>query len=111
MVTVVFRSRLREANEAGYRSLAPKILELAQSMPGFVSFKSFTAEDGERVSIGQFESLEALEAWRKHPEHLAAQRRGREEFYAEYSLEVCTPIRAYAFDGRDRFDLPRSAGP
>jgi antibiotic biosynthesis monooxygenase (ABM) superfamily enzyme len=50
MMLVVFRSRLRNENDSEYQALAPRILELAQSMPGFVSFKSFRADDGERVS-------------------------------------------------------------
>ena len=67
MVTAIFRSRLREDADSGYRALAARMLELARSMPGFVDFKSFRAEDGERVSLIEFESLATLEAWRDDP--------------------------------------------
>ena len=77
MVIVLFRSRLRlEAGEEYHRT-AQRLLELAQSMPGFVSFKTFTADDDERVAIAEFESEEAVRAWYAHPEHLKAQQRGR----------------------------------
>ena len=46
-------------------------------MPGFVDFKSFVADDGERVSIVTFASVETHRAWRDHPEHRAAQHMGR----------------------------------
>jgi len=57
-------------------------------MPGFVDFKTFMGDDGERVSIVQFDSLEHHNAWRDDPEHRSAQRRGRDEFYAEYRIVV-----------------------
>jgi heme-degrading monooxygenase HmoA len=56
-----------------------------------------------------FESQQALEAWRNHPEHLQAQALGRERFYAEYHLQVCEPIRAYSFQDGVRVDQSRSA--
>jgi heme-degrading monooxygenase HmoA len=65
------------------------MLELARTMPGFVDFKSFEADDGERVSVITFDSPEAQRAWRDHPEHRAAQQIGRERFYAWYDISVC----------------------
>ena len=97
MVVVIFRSRLREDFIDEYRELAPRMLELARSMPGFISFKSFEAEDGVRISIIEFEDLDAVKAWREHPEHLEAQRLGRKKFYAQYHLQVCETVRAYTF--------------
>jgi heme-degrading monooxygenase HmoA len=62
---------------------------LASAMPGYLGYKVFTADDGERVSIIEFESLESEQAWRDHPEHRRAQQRGRAEFYAGYRIQVC----------------------
>jgi heme-degrading monooxygenase HmoA len=62
-------------------------------MPGFMEFKAFTANDGERVSVIVFDTLEHQAAWRDDPEHQSAQRRGRHEFYAEYSISVCEEYR------------------
>jgi heme-degrading monooxygenase HmoA len=97
MVIVVFRSRLREEAREEYEQLVEEIDRLAEAMPGFLAKKTFTAPDGERASIIEFESEEALLAWRNHPRHLAAQQRGREAFYAWYRVQVCTPLRSYAF--------------
>jgi len=73
------------------------MLALAQAMPGFISYKSFLAEDGERCSVIEFESHEHLRAWREHPDHRTAQALGRERFYAEYSLYVAEPEREAHF--------------
>jgi heme-degrading monooxygenase HmoA len=75
------------------------MLELAQTMPGFVDFKIFEADDGERVSVITFTSLEAQRAWRDHPEHRAAQQIGRERFYASYDISVCEVVGESHFTG------------
>jgi heme-degrading monooxygenase HmoA len=100
-IVTVFRSRLRPDAEAhGYRELAVRMEARARAMPGFVDFKSFTADDGERVSIITFDSLDHLAAWRDDPEHRAAQQRGRTEFYEEYSVSVCEQRRNRVFSIR-----------
>ena len=97
-IVTVFRSRLREgAEDNGYPQLAADMEARAASMPGFVEFKTFVAGDGERVSIVVFESLEEQQAWRQHPEHRAAQDLGRERFYSEYTVTVCTELRTRTF--------------
>jgi len=44
------------------------------------------------VTIVEFESEEAQRAWRMHPEHIAAQRQGRERFYEAYDIQVCNVL-------------------
>lgn len=98
MVVIVFRTRLREGiNEQELATIGGRMYEIASAMPGFISYKDFTAEDGESVSIVEFESLDTLATWREHPEHRLAQQRGRDEFFAKYHIQVCTPVRDYSF--------------
>ena len=94
---IVFRSRLREGIEAEYGSHAEKIYELAVNQPGFVDAKDFVAEDGERLALVEWASSPELDAWRELGEHRAAQERGRSHYYAEYSLQICTELRASRF--------------
>lgn len=98
MIVIVFRSRIRQDADAEEMArIGGRMVELATSMPGFVSYKDFTAEDGENVSIVEFESLQTLEAWRDHPEHRLAQQRGRDALFSDYRIQVCDTVRAYAF--------------
>jgi heme-degrading monooxygenase HmoA len=87
-VVTVFRSRLRPEDLAEYDDTAALMSSLAQQMPGYVEHKAFTADDGERVTVVTFADRSSHDAWRTHAEHRAAQRRGREAFYASYSLQV-----------------------
>jgi heme-degrading monooxygenase HmoA len=94
-IITIFRSRLRPEHQEAYHQMASRMDDLAQKMPGFVSIKTFAAPDGERVSIVEFESEATHNAWRNHPEHREAQRLGREMFYSEFKIQVCTVDRAY----------------
>jgi heme-degrading monooxygenase HmoA len=102
MVVIVFRSRLRAGIEQDITADGARMHELASAMPGFVSYKDFAAEDGENATIVEFDTLEHLAAWRDHPEHKAVQQRGRERYFSEYRIQVCTPVRAYDFKGEHR---------
>jgi len=95
-VVTVFRSRLHDPHE-GYDQTADEMEAAARARPGFVDFKTFQAEDGERVSIVVFDSPEAHAAWRDDPQHRAAQQRGREEWYAEYQIQVCSLEYEHSF--------------
>src|SRR2546423_11427258 len=97
MIVTVFRSRLRPGVHDEYLALVERMNALAATMPGYLWHKGFFAEDGERVTIVEFESEEAVRAWRMHPEHVAAQRRGRTEFYSEYHLQTCALLHDMHF--------------
>ena len=98
MIVIVFRTRLNpESDQQALGELGARMVAIASTMPGFISYKDFAAEDGESVTIVEFESLETLAAWRDNPEHRMAQERGRSEFFLEYHIQVCTPVRAYDF--------------
>ena len=97
MIVTVFRSRLRDDGTAAYLELAPQMAALAKSMPGYRSHKVFVAEDGERVTIVEFEDEATQRNWSLNAAHVAAKKRGREAFYAEYRLQVCQLLRESQF--------------
>ena len=95
-VVTVFRSRLR-ADAHGYHEDAIAIAALARTMPGYVEHKAFTADDGERVTLVTFADRASHEAWRDHPHHVAAKRRGVADYYEIYSIQVGTTEYASDF--------------
>jgi heme-degrading monooxygenase HmoA len=97
MIVTVFRSRLMPDVEDQYLPMARRMTELATAMPGYISHKIFVAEDGERLTLVEFESEDAQHAWKMHPEHAQAQRHGRQNFYADYRLQICHVIRDTTF--------------
>ena len=88
MIVTVFRSRLLPGVREEYVALVARMAEIAATIPGYISHKGFFADDGERVTIVEFEHQEGQTAWRMHPEHLEAQKLGRVKYYEMYDIKV-----------------------
>src|SRR3974390_128500 len=97
MIVTVFRSRLKAESAEEYTVWAARIGELARSMPGYVSHKGFTAPDGERVTLVEFDSDEHVRAWSAQSDHVEAKKKGRASFYSEYRIQVCEVMRERSF--------------
>jgi heme-degrading monooxygenase HmoA len=96
-IVTVFRSRLRDGVEDEYEPLADAMSRIVSSMAGFVDQKFYVAPDGERVTIVRFADEASHRAWARHPDHLSAQRRGREEFYSWFDISVAEESRGRTF--------------
>jgi heme-degrading monooxygenase HmoA len=98
MMVVVFRAeRTPEGVGEDYARWFTRMTEIACNMPGYISHKAYVAEDGQRLTLFEWESAETLRAWSTHPEHLAAKRKGRETFYAKYHAQICEVVRESKF--------------
>jgi heme-degrading monooxygenase HmoA len=101
MMVVVFRARRTpEGNGEDYYSQLKRMSDLARSMPGYISHKPYVAEDGERLTLFEWESADTLRAWATHPEHVPVKKLGRQKFYTEYHLQVCELVRESKFTRR-----------
>jgi heme-degrading monooxygenase HmoA len=100
MIVTVLRSRLAPGVQDEYGSMAREMSELARSIPGYISHKGFVAEDGERVTIVEFESEEALHEWKVHPRHREAKRLGFAKFYSTFGYQICNVIHARSWDSK-----------
>jgi heme-degrading monooxygenase HmoA len=89
MIVTVFRHRLNPDTRDEYAALLTRIVDLSQTIPGYVSQKRFTADDGERVTIVEFATEAGQRAWATHPEHVAAMRLGHEKLYTDFKVQVC----------------------
>jgi heme-degrading monooxygenase HmoA len=93
-VIVVGDFQLRKGADVDeHNRLGERMYGLVTQIPGFLSLKSFKAEDGEQITIFRFASEQALEAWRTLPEHVETMKRGHAEFYASGHLQICKVIR------------------
>ncbi|MFC0204564.1 antibiotic biosynthesis monooxygenase family protein [Novosphingobium soli] len=90
MFLVLFRNRKRTDIDAdSYIHDALEMEAIAALQPGFLSFKSYTADDGEVLSMSEWESQDAARAWGRDAEHLIVQRRGRAQYYENYTVFAC----------------------
>lgn len=103
MYLVVFRNHKRaDLDSAAYAADAQAMEDLARAQPGFVSFKSYTADDGEVIALSEWADEAAALGWRRQADHAAVQARGRAEYYESYTLFAGTPARYHHFDRTER---------
>lgn len=91
---VIFTS-VRTDVDNGYGETASRMLELAESMDGFLGADSAREEVG--ITVSYWRDLDAIKAWRQHPEHVEAQRRGRQEWYESFTTRLCRVERESGF--------------
>jgi heme-degrading monooxygenase HmoA len=102
MFLAVFRNRKRaDLDAAAYAADAERMEALACKQPGYIAFKSYTADDGEVVALSEWESEAAALAWRRVAEHTSVQAKGRERYYASYTVFACDSPRIHRFEARD----------
>ena len=98
MYLVVFRSRKRaDIDRAAYDAQAEAMEALARQQSGFLSFKSYTADDGETVAISEWAEEDAARAWGRVADHCTAQADGRAHWYAGYTMFGCNNPRIHRF--------------
>jgi heme-degrading monooxygenase HmoA len=98
MFLVIFRNRKRpDLDAAAYAVDAEAMSARAATMTGYLAFKSYTAADGEVVAISEWADEAAARAWARDAEHAAIQRKGREDYYAEYTLFTAENPRTQHF--------------
>jgi heme-degrading monooxygenase HmoA len=93
---VIFTSRRSDEDEAGYERMAHAMFELALQQPGCLGAESVRGADGLGLTVAYFTDETAIRGWRENVRHLAAQKLGKERWYAHYSLRVAKVERAYS---------------
>ncbi len=91
-IAVIFTS-LRTEGDNGYGAMATEMEALARSQPGFLGVES--ARDGIGITVSYWATEDDARAWKRVAEHLEAQRRGRTEWYAQYTVRIATVDRVY----------------
>lgn len=89
---VIFTSLLSEPNPA-YGEMAEAMVALAAQQPGFLGIES--ARESVGITVSYWEGLAAIAAWKNNVEHLVAQQRGRDDWYATYRVRICRVEREY----------------
>ena len=93
MYAVIFRARASEL-DSDYGATAATLRDTALSQYGCREFTS-ACEDGYEIAISYWDSLEDIAAWRADPAHRLAQAQGREQWYADYRVQIVKIEREY----------------
>lgn len=82
---VIFTS-IRSNVDDGYAQMRDKMLELAQSQPGFLGVESARDEVG--ITVSYWSTLDAIKLWKQNSEHQLAQKLGREKWYSMFKTRI-----------------------
>ncbi len=93
MYAVIFRAKLAQSDDA-YFQTATGLRELALGKYGCLDFVS-VMEGDEEIAISYWENETQITNWKKDPEHIKAQEKGRNQWYESYRIDVCKVERAY----------------
>ncbi|MFJ4893764.1 antibiotic biosynthesis monooxygenase family protein [Streptomyces sp. NPDC088788] len=90
-------STVRAQDQSGYSETNVRMEELVKNIPGYLGMDHAQTPGGLGITVGYFRDAEALTEWRSHAEHRAAQKRGRAEWYENYTLHVAKVERSHGF--------------
>ncbi len=94
----IFCSQRTDEDEAGYREMATRMMELAAMQPGFLGADSARDASGFGITVSYWRDEASIKAWKAQGEHREAQRLGREKWYSFFSLQIAKVERSFAFD-------------
>ncbi|MDP1931416.1 MAG: antibiotic biosynthesis monooxygenase [Gammaproteobacteria bacterium] len=94
MYVVIFRAKVKKFDDE-YSRTAARMRELALTEFGCIEFCAVT-EGQDEMALSYWPSEESIKAWKSHPEHLDAQRLGRERWYDSYSVQIAEVSREYS---------------
>ena len=104
MIAVIFEVEPKPGQKENYLELAGKMRSLVEKIDGFISverFQSLTNPE-KLLSLSFFRDEAALDEWRQLTAHRVAQKKGREEYFANYRLRIASVIRDYGMFERDQ---------
>ena len=102
MYLVVFRNRKRaDIDMPAYQTDAAHMEAMAAAQPGYLSFKTYTADDGEVIAVSEWTDEASARAWGREEEHRQMQAFSRAEYYASYTLFACASPRIHNFTAKD----------
>ncbi len=103
MIAVIFEVMPHEDKKQDYLDVAAELRPLIDEIDGFLSverFQSLTNPE-KLLSMSFFRDEKALSEWRRLTQHRKAQSKGRNSYFKDYRLRVCTVMRDYGMTDRE----------
>ena len=71
------------------------MLDLAAQQVGFIGVESAREQIG--ITVSYWQTLADIAQWKQQIDHQLAQKKGREMWYANYTVRICKVEREYGF--------------
>jgi len=93
-VCAIFTS-IRTNFDDGYNEMDKLTFKEIETIDGYLGCESFRNKNGFGVNVSYWIDLKALQNWKENTLHKKAQQLGKEKWYENYKLRICTVERDY----------------
>ena len=102
MIAVMFEVEMLEGRAERYFELAAALRREAEAIDGFLSVERFESlsRPGRYVSLSFWRDMAAVDRWREHAQHRAAQAEGKESVIRDFRIRVAEVVRDYTLADR-----------
>lgn len=76
--------------------MAEQMERLVKEQPGYLGLEYAGNEIG--ITISYWKDEESIRNWKQQADHLIAQQKGKEKWYAAYKIRICKVERDYDFE-------------
>ena len=90
MYVVIFRATIAKLDDE-YTRMAQELKQLAFSQYACLDFTSVSEGDRE-IAISYWQSMQDIRDWKNDPLHRAAQLKGKNTWYKDFSVEICEAV-------------------
>ena len=94
---VIFTAQRGDGDDDAYEATAERMVELGSRMQGFLGIESTRNVEGLGITVSYWRTEDYLLAWKLVSEHVAAQVKGRSDWYSRYTTRVARVTREYSF--------------
>ena len=103
MYAVIFEVEPEPDSVQDYLDIAARLRPELEKIDGFISIERFKSlsRDGKILSLSFWRDEEAIERWRQHEQHHAAQLTGRDRIFRDYRIRVAALVRDYGMYERE----------
>ncbi|HEX8287299.1 MAG TPA: antibiotic biosynthesis monooxygenase [Pyrinomonadaceae bacterium] len=92
---VIFTT-IKSDDQEGYAQMNARMFALAQQQKGYIGIESARGEIG--LSVTYWETLEDIDNWKNHADHLLAQEKGYSTWYQAFATRVCRVERDHFYE-------------
>ena len=102
MIAVIFEVEAKDGQAQRYFELAGMLRPELEKIDGFISVERFESltKKGKYVSLSFWRDEAAVQAWRSHQGHQAAQATGKNGIFKDFRIRVAQVLRDYTLQDR-----------
>jgi len=96
-IAAIFTS-MRTNIEEGYEQINELLCKELGGFEGYLGHETFRDKNGFGINVSYWKDMESLKRWRDNTLHQKAQELGKEKWYKNYKLRICTVEMDYKFE-------------